>query len=78
MRKAFTLIELVVVILVVGILASVAAHKLFNRSADAADNAIRQSLAVVRDAIQLYDAKNGKLPGLGYRGRARAPKDTHW
>ncbi|MEN1681893.1 MAG: type II secretion system protein [Planctomycetota bacterium] len=62
-RLAFTLVELVVVILILGILAGVAAPKLFNTSSEATDNGLRQTLAIVRDAIELYAAQNaGALP----------------
>jgi general secretion pathway protein G len=62
MRRAFTLIELVIVILILGILAGVAARKMFNID-DGADANIRHNLSVVRDAIDLFEAQNGRLPG---------------
>lgn len=58
-RSAFTLVELVVVIMILGILAGVAAPKLLNTSGQATDNGVRQTLAVVRNAIELYAAQNG-------------------
>lgn len=59
----FTLVELVIVILILGILAGVAAPKLTDTSRLAAENGLRQTLAVVRDAIELYAAQNGgELP----------------
>lgn len=62
-RSAFTLVELVVVIMILGILAGVAAPKLLNTSSQATENGLRQTLAVVRDAIELYAAQNsGSLP----------------
>ncbi len=62
-RNAFTLVELVVVIMILGILAGVAAPKLLNTSKTATDNGIRQTLSIVRDAIELYAAENaGTLP----------------
>lgn len=62
-RQAFTLVELVVVIMILGILAGVAAPKLFSTSAEATDNGLRQTLSIVRDAIELYAAEHaGQLP----------------
>lgn len=65
-RTAFTLVELVVVIMILGILAGVAAPKLLQTSSQATENGLRQSLAVIRNAIELYTAQNnGSLPGSG-------------
>ena len=61
-RSGFTLIELVVVIMILGILAGVAAPKLFGTSGTATDNGIKQTLSIVRDAIELYAAKYGAVP----------------
>jgi general secretion pathway protein G len=61
-RKGFTLIELVVVILILGILAGVAAPKMLNTSAKATDNGLKQTLSIIRDAIELHQSQNGSLP----------------
>jgi general secretion pathway protein G len=71
-RRGFTLIELVVVVLVMGILAAVAAPKMFDTASNAKINSSRQSLVVLRDAIELYKAQNGTYPGQGGSGTALA------
>jgi general secretion pathway protein G len=67
-RNGFTLVELVVVILILGILAGVAAPKMFSTSSKATDNGLRQTLAVVRDAIELYVSQTGSLPTCNATG----------
>ena len=58
-RTAFTLVELVVIVLILGILAGVAAPKFLDTSKTATDNGLKQTLSIVRDAIELYTADNG-------------------
>ena len=55
-RNGFTLVELVVVIMILGILAGVAAPRMLNTAGTATDNGLRQTLAIVRDAIELFAA----------------------
>ena len=58
-QQGFTLIELVVVVMILGILAAVAAPKLLNTSGSASDNGLKETLGVVRDAIERYTAEHG-------------------
>ena len=63
MRQAFTLIELVIIILILGILAAVGAIKAFSISEAASDNGAKESLRVIREAIEVFTAKTGESPG---------------
>ncbi len=64
-RSGFTLVELVVVVLVLGILAAVAGPKMFDTATEARSSGTRQSLAVIRDAIEIYRSQYGVYPGTG-------------
>lgn len=75
-RKGFTLVELVVVVLIIGILAAVAAPKMFDTASDARDNTAEQTLSVIRDAVELYKADNGSYPGTD-EATLKAALDTY-
>lgn len=62
-RKGFTLVELTVVILIIGVIATIAAPKFFDSLNDAQDKSAAQTLQVVRDAIDLFKANNPAYPG---------------
>jgi general secretion pathway protein G len=57
------LLELVIVVLVLAILTTMGALKVVDTAAAARTNGARQSLAVLRQAIELYKLQNGAWPG---------------
>lgn len=61
-RRGFTLVELVIVVLVIGIIAAIAAPKMFDTAGSARTNSTKQSLSTLRQAIELYRANTGAYP----------------
>lgn len=61
-RRGFTLIELLVVMAVIGLLLSLAAPRYFGSVDLAREAALRQDLAVMRDAIDKHFADTGRYP----------------
>jgi len=61
-RPGFTLVELVVVVLILGIIAAVAAPKMFDTADQAKESSAAMLAAIVRDRIDLYYAANAAYP----------------
>lgn len=58
----FTLIEILLVVVIIGMLAAVAGMKLTGKMGGAQKNVAKQGLAVIEQAVDLYEVDNGKLP----------------
>jgi general secretion pathway protein G len=58
----FTLIEILLVVVIIGILAAVAVPRLTGNVEKAQRNAAKQGVAVIEGAIDVYEVDNGKLP----------------
>ena len=58
----FTLIEILLVVVIIGILAAVAVPRLTGNVEKAQKNAARQGVSVIEGAIDVYEVDNGKLP----------------
>lgn len=60
--RGFTLIELIVVMAIVALLASIAAPRYFHSLEKSKETALRSSLTVMRDAIDQFAADKGRYP----------------
>ena len=61
-KKGFTLVELVVVVLIIALLAAIAAPRFLGMTAKANDSGAKHTLAILRDAIELYVAEKNSFP----------------
>ncbi len=57
-RRAFSLIELVIVVVIIGIIGAIAIPRMSRGASGAQDSAVTANLAVLRNAISLYEAEH--------------------
>lgn len=58
-RRAFSLIELVIVVVIIGIIAAIAIPRMSRGATGAAENSLKADLALLRNAIELFQTENG-------------------
>ncbi len=62
--SAFTLIEVLIVVLIIGLLAAIVIPRYTDATADANDAAVRRTLQILRNQIELYRAHNAADPDI--------------
>ncbi len=72
----FTLIEVMVVILIIGVLAALVVPKVMSRPDEARITAARQDIATITQALNLYKLDNGRYPSTEQGLAALVKKPT--
>jgi general secretion pathway protein G len=62
--KAFTLVEILIVVIILGILASIVVAQFANVRGSTSDTALKDNLRWMRSAVLLYQAEHGGFPTL--------------
>ena len=62
-RRAFTLVELVMVVSIIGVISAIAVPRMANATVKASGRALEATLANVRKAIDCYYAEHDRFPG---------------
>ena len=61
-RSGFTLVEILIVVIILGILAAIVIPQFTNASNDARNNSIASTLQTVRSQIELFKIQHGDTP----------------
>ena len=61
-RRAFTLVEMLLVITIIGILAALVIPKMVGRSEQARQTAVRADLSSIKTALDAFEVDNGYYP----------------
>ncbi len=62
-HAAFTLVELLIVIIIIAVLAAIAIPKFANQSVRSKESAVRAELSLLRNAVELFKNDCGSYPG---------------
>ncbi len=61
-HKAFTLVELLIVIIIIAVLAAIAIPKFSNSSQRSKESALRAELSLLRNGVELFKSDTGAFP----------------
>lgn len=75
-RKGFTLVEILIVVVILGILAAIVIPQFTNASTAAKESNLKSNLQTVRAQIELYKLDNNDVPPASAAALAAALADT--
>ncbi|MEM9066344.1 MAG: prepilin-type N-terminal cleavage/methylation domain-containing protein [Planctomycetota bacterium] len=67
-RKAFTLVEILIVVVILGILAAIVVPQFSSAADDARASNTASQLSTLQNAIELFRARNGRYPDFNSNG----------
>ena len=75
LHRAFTLIELLLVLVIIAVLAAVVVPKMVGRTEDAKIKATKGSIAGIKTALETFEVDNGRFPSTeeGLQALVNAP-----
>ena len=76
-RYGFTLVEILIVVVILGILAAIVIPSFANATEDSRKTAFAQELRIFRDAILLYEVDHGEMPPDGGSGTVPSGLETY-
>jgi general secretion pathway protein G len=77
-RKGFTLVEILIVVVILGILAAIVVPQFTNATQDAQTGNMRAQKKSLQNQIELYKARNGSYPTLAAMQTAPTGGAGHW
>jgi general secretion pathway protein G len=78
-RRGFTLVEILIVVIILGILAAIVIPQFTNASQNARESSLQSTLQTLRSQIQLYKLQHGDaLPDLCGANTGTIPQSSAW
>jgi type II secretion system protein G len=74
-RRGFTLIEILIVVVILGILAAIVIPQFTNASQEATASSIRSQLQTIRGQVELFRVRNGGAAPTGFADLMTPPGD---